>query len=235
VVYINQTLRHMLGLPDGDNALRLEDIMRPEGLKLMKRDVRGQASHRAEVVLRARDGVETTATMITTWSGKGAEALTRSVVYVASAAEQTARRAPVPGTPAATPSSAGVRADDTMFNDAPFGVVRLDGEGVESALMMDANRTLVEMTGGRAQPGARFADLFIAEQGPAVLAEELGKALDGARSSSPGSGSLRRRVRHARPSGPPVCGLRHRHHGTHATRTTRCARRQVAGHRSARR
>ncbi len=181
VVYINQTLRHMLGLPDGDNALRLEDIMRPEGLKLMKRDVRGQASHRAEVVLRARDGVETTATMITTWSGKGAEALTRSVVYVASAAEQTARRAPVPGTPAATPSSAGVRADDTMFNDAPFGVVRLDGEGVESALMMDANRTLVEMTGGRAQPGARFADLFIAEQGPAVLAEELGKALDGAR------------------------------------------------------
>ena len=34
----------MLGLPDGENALRLEDIMRPEGLKLMKRDVRGQAA-----------------------------------------------------------------------------------------------------------------------------------------------------------------------------------------------
>jgi len=181
VVYINQTLRQMLGLPDGDNALRLEDIMRPEGLKLMKRDVRGAASHRAEVVLRARDGVETTATMITTWSGKGADALTRSVVYVASATEQAARRAPVPGSTAAAPMAASARADDTMFNDAPFGVVRLDGEGVESALMMDANRTLVEMTGGRAQPGARFADLFIAEQGPAALAEELGKALDGAR------------------------------------------------------
>lgn len=68
-----------------------------------------------------------------------------------------------------------------MFTDAPFGVVRLDGEGVESAVMMDANRTLVEMTDGRAQPGARFADLFVADHGPAALAEELGKALDGAR------------------------------------------------------
>mgnify|MGYP002148751033 CR=1 FL=1 len=45
--------------------------------------------------------------------------------------------------------------------------------------MMDANRALVEMTNGRAQPGARFADLFVAEQGPAALAEQLAKALDG--------------------------------------------------------
>jgi two-component system cell cycle sensor histidine kinase/response regulator CckA len=174
VVYVNLTLRQMLGLPDEPAGLRLEDILRPEGLKLMKRDVRGQASQRAEVVLRARDGVETSATLITTWSGKGGEALTRSVVYVASAAEQNARRMPGPE------NAAPLRADDTMFTDAPFGVVRLDGEGVESAVMLDANRALVEMTGGRAQPGARFADLFVADQGTAQLAEQLGKALDGA-------------------------------------------------------
>jgi len=180
VIYINQTLRQMLGLPDGEHALRLEDIMRPEGLKLMKREVRGQASQRAEVVLRARDGVEATATLITTWSGKGADALTRSIVYVASAAEQAVRRAPVASAAAPDAVAAG-RADDTMFADAPFGVVRLDGEGVESAVMLDANRTLVEMTGGRAQPGARFADLFVADQGTSALAEELTKALDGAR------------------------------------------------------
>jgi two-component system cell cycle sensor histidine kinase/response regulator CckA len=184
VVYINQTLRQMLGLPDGDSALRLEDIMRPEGLKLMKREVRGQASQRAEVVLRARDGVESTATLITTWAGKGAEAHTRSVVYIASAAEQQVRRAPTPATASgATPADvrdAAIRSDDTMFSDAPFGVVRLDGEGVESAVMLDANRTLVEMTGGRAQPGRRFADLFVADQGTAALADELSKALDGA-------------------------------------------------------
>ena len=181
IVYINQTLRQMLGLPDGENALRLEDVMRPEGLKLMKREVRGQSSQRAEVVLRARDGVESTATLITTWSGKGADALTRSIVYVASATEQQSRRAPVATTAVAGDAAMAVRADDPMFSDAPFGVVRLDGEGIESAVMLDANRSLVEMTGGRAQPGARFADLFVADQGTAALADELSKALDGAR------------------------------------------------------
>jgi two-component system cell cycle sensor histidine kinase/response regulator CckA len=180
IVYINQTLRQMLGLPDGENALRLEDIMRPEGLKLMKREVRGQSSQRAEVVLRARDGVESTATLITTWSGKGADALTRSVVYVASAAEQQVRRAPAPASSPTSAAGATVRPDDTMFSDAPFGVVRLDGEGVESAVILDANRSLLEMTGGRAQPGARFADMFVADQGTAALADELTKALDGA-------------------------------------------------------
>jgi two-component system cell cycle sensor histidine kinase/response regulator CckA len=184
VVYLNQTLRQILGLPDGENALRLEDIMRPEGLKLMKREVRGQQSQRAEVVLRPRDGVETTATLITTWSGKGAEAMTRSIVYIANASEQSVRRSIGPAISSAESAEvrAAGRADDTMFSDAPFGVVRLDGEGVESAVILDANRSLVEMTGGRAQPGARFADLFVADQGTAALADELSKALDGARS-----------------------------------------------------
>jgi two-component system, cell cycle sensor histidine kinase and response regulator CckA len=185
IVYINQTLRQMLGLPDGEQALRLEDIMRPEGLKLVKREVRGQSSQRAEVILRARDGVETAATLITTWAGKGSDALTRSIVYVANASDQTTRRtgpAQSTGAPAtAEERAAASRMDDTMFTDAPLGIVRLDGEGVESAVMLDANRALVEMAGGRAQPGARFADLFVADQGAAALADELSKALDGAR------------------------------------------------------
>jgi two-component system cell cycle sensor histidine kinase/response regulator CckA len=184
IVYVNQALRQMLGLPDEPAGLRLEDIMRADGLKLMKREVRGQSTQRAEVVLRARDGVETTATLLTTWSGKGAEALTRSVVYVASAAEQAARRAPSPSDHRAQPADpvrqAG-RSDDTMFSLAPFGAVRLDGEGVESAVILDANRTLVELTGGRAQPGARFADLFIAKEGPAALADKLARSVDKAK------------------------------------------------------
>jgi two-component system cell cycle sensor histidine kinase/response regulator CckA len=179
VVYVKQALRQMLGLPDEPAGLRLEDILRPEGLKLMKREVRGAASQRAEVVLRARDGVEQTATLITTWSGKGGDALTRSIVYVASAAEQAVRRAATPPIPGGEAGRAAM--NETMFSDAPFGVVRLDGEGVESAVMLDANRALVEMTGGRASPGARFADLFVADQGPSALAEQLAKALDGAK------------------------------------------------------
>jgi two-component system cell cycle sensor histidine kinase/response regulator CckA len=67
-----------------------------------------------------------------------------------------------------------------MFGDAPFGAVRLDGESVETAVMLDANRALLDLTEGRAQPGSRFADLFVADQGPTRLAEQLGQALDGA-------------------------------------------------------
>jgi two-component system cell cycle sensor histidine kinase/response regulator CckA len=180
VVYVNQALRAMLGLPEEPAGLRLEDILRPEGLKLMKREVRGAASQRAEVVMRARDGVESPAQLITTWSGKGPDALTRSVVYVASASEGTIRRAPMTSSQPDTVAQNLGRSDDTMFADAPFGVVRLDGEGVETAVMLDANRALLDMTEGRAQPGARFADLFVADQGPAKLAESLGQALDGA-------------------------------------------------------
>jgi two-component system cell cycle sensor histidine kinase/response regulator CckA len=178
IVYYNQALRQMLGLADEPNGLRLEDIMRPEGLKLMRREVRGAQSQRADVIMRARDGVEMPAQLLTSWTGKGPDALTRSILYVQSPAEASLRRAPPAGASAAEGGFSSAQ-DDTMFADAPFGVVRLDGEGVEHAVMLDANRSLVDLTGGRAQPGGRFADLFVADQGPGALAEQLGKALDG--------------------------------------------------------
>jgi two-component system cell cycle sensor histidine kinase/response regulator CckA len=179
VVYVNQTLRGMLGLPEEPAGLRLEDIMRPEGLKLIKREVRGQTTQRAEVVMRARDGVEIPATLVTTWSSRGGDALTRSVVYTSQGIDAVSVRPTLPGAPYDARPAAG-RPDDPMFADAPFGVVRLDGDGVEKAVMLDANRALLELTGGKAQPGSRFADLFAADQGSEQLAGELAKALDGA-------------------------------------------------------
>ncbi len=182
VIYANRALRQLLGLPDELAGLRLEDLLQSEGLRLMKRETRGAASQRAEVILRARDGVELPATLITTWSGKGADALTRSVVYVAAGADAVTHR---PTTAEPTRQSAATSIDaapsasaDMMFSDAPFGVVRLEGESIESAVMLDANRELMSITGGRAQPGARFADLFVADEGPALLAEKLREALD---------------------------------------------------------
>jgi two-component system, cell cycle sensor histidine kinase and response regulator CckA len=177
VIYVNQTLRQMLGLPEEPAGLRLDDIMRPEGLRLLKREVRGAASQRAEVVMRARDGVELPATLITTWAGKGADAVTRSVVHVADAADQAARRTMPEGDTTTYPSLAAT-VTDSMFADAPFGMVHLSGDSVETATMLDTNRALTEMTGGRAHPGGRFADLFVADQGPGVLAEQLGGAID---------------------------------------------------------
>jgi two-component system, cell cycle sensor histidine kinase and response regulator CckA len=56
---------------------------------------------------------------------------------------------------------------DPMFDDAPFGAVRLDGDRVDGAIIMDANRALMELSGGRATPGSRFSDLFESdEEGP---------------------------------------------------------------------
>ena len=53
--------------------------------------------------------------------------------------------------------------------------VNIDADLIRAggANLSRTNETLVEMTNGRAQPGARFADLFVAEQGPAALAEQL--------------------------------------------------------------
>ena len=178
VIYVNASMRKILGLPDQLDGLRLEDLMRPEGLKLMRRETRGGAYQRAEVVLRARNGVELPALLTTSWSGKGPDALSRSVVHLSYSPENP----PAPQTEnvdAAARLSEAAH-DDTMFTDAPFGVVRLDGDGVENAVMLDANRALRDMTEARAQPGARFADLFLAEDGPDALADSLAKALDGA-------------------------------------------------------
>jgi two-component system cell cycle sensor histidine kinase/response regulator CckA len=180
VLYLNGALRQMLGQPDEPAGLRLEDILKPEGLKLLKREVRGTAAQRADVVMRSRDGMETPATLITTWTGKGPDALTRSIVYVGQGGELAARRSAAPVAVVEGPARLASAGDDPMFADAPFGAVRLDGESVESAVMLDANRALMELTDGRAQPGARFADLFVADQGTSRLAEQLGKALDGA-------------------------------------------------------
>ncbi len=184
VVYVNQTLRQTLGLPDEPAGLRLEDILRPEGMKLLKREGRGAASQRADVIMRARDGVELPATLITSWTGKGSDSLTRSVVYFTAGAEQFASQPMTRGSSVsmdtATSITDGHKSDDTMFIDAPFGVVRLDGDAVENAVMLDANRALLDMTKGRAQPGSRFADLFAAQEGPNRLSERLNDALDGA-------------------------------------------------------
>ena len=178
IVYINGNLRKLLNLPDELEGLRLEDLMRPEGLRLMKRESRGGTSQRADIVLRARNGIELPALLTTTWTGKGPDALSRSVVHLAKGADESSRSASTDqvlfGDRLAAPQ------DDTMFTDAPFGVARLDGDGVENAVMLDVNRALRDMTDASGQPGAKFADLFNVDEDGEPIAEQLAKALDGA-------------------------------------------------------
>ena len=174
ITYANAWLRDLLGLRESARNIRIDDIMRPEFVKLLSRDRKSKAAGRADIQLRGRDGIEVPVQAITTWSGRGVEATGRTIILasqrVMNAGDErfqisTASRPPRPD-------------NDPMFDDAPIGVVRLEGDSVESAVIVDTNRSLMEMTDGRASPGGRFADLFVAEDGRDGLNGLLLEAID---------------------------------------------------------
>ncbi|MEO0817113.1 MAG: response regulator [Pseudomonadota bacterium] len=167
ITYANGWLRELLGLPEQLSEVRIDDIMRPEFVKLLSRDKKTGQPGRADIMIRGRDGVEVPVQAITTWSGKGASAHGRTVLMPNAHTFAGAEARPP-------------RPDDSdpMFDDAPFGAVRLDGDSVESAVILDSNRALMGLTEGQAMPGARFADLFEAEDSPDGLGAKLLEAID---------------------------------------------------------
>ena len=175
ITYANGYLRELLGLPETAKNIRLDDIMRPEFVKLLGRDRKSGAPGRADIQLRARDGVEIPVQAITTWSGRGADANGRTILLPSpQILNGEGDRFALQG------ASRPMRADgDPMFDDAPFGAVRLDGDRVDGAIILDANRALMELSGGRATPGSRFSDLFdFDEDGANGAAEALVQAVD---------------------------------------------------------
>ncbi len=174
ISYANLWLRERLGLPETLEHVRLDDIMRPEFVKRLSRERTSSAASTAHILLRGRDGVEIPVQAITSWAGKGVQAHGRILVLPA---PEPATRGEAAGLAAETASRPAGEVDP-MFGDAPFGAVRLTGESIESAIIVDANRALMELTGGRAVPGTRFADLFVADGGNAELADALTDAID---------------------------------------------------------
>ena len=175
ITYANGYLRELLGLPETAKNIRLDDIMRPEFVKLLGRDRKSGAPGRADIQLRARDGVEIPVQAITAWSGRGADANGRTILLPSpQLLNGEGDRFALQG------ASRPMRADgDPMFDDAPFGAVRLDGDRVDGAIILDANRALMELSGGRATPGSRFSDLFdFDEDGANGAAEALVQAVD---------------------------------------------------------
>lgn len=175
ITYANGWLRELIGLPETAKNVRLDDIMRPEFVKMLARDKKSGAPGRANIMLRTRDGVEMAVQTMTTWSGKGAEAQGRTVV-VANSQSQLAGE----GRFLAASASRPARPDgDPMFDDAPFGAVRLEGNSVEAAIILDANKALLEMAEGRSAPGTKFSELFLDEgTGADSLAAKLVDAID---------------------------------------------------------
>ncbi len=174
ISYANGWIRDYLGLPDAFTDLKVEDIMRPESMKIFKRDKKGTGPLWLDLHVRARDGVETLVQTATTWSGRGADAVSRTIVLAPSNAPQGARERLT-----AVSSSRPLRGDhDPLFEDAPFGVARLEGESLSQACIIDANRALVELTEGKATPGGSFSQLFTNSADDRELSEVLLNAVD---------------------------------------------------------
>ncbi|MEL6325101.1 MAG: ATP-binding protein, partial [Pseudomonadota bacterium] len=174
ITYANNWLRELIGLPETASNVRIDDIMRPEFVKLLRRERKTGAPGRADIRIRARDGVEVPVQTLTTWSGRGAEAAGRTIVIsqgqnlMGGEDRLTAISASRPPRPDGDP----------MFDDAPFGAVRLQGASLSGAVILDANRALMELSEGRAAPGGKFSDLFTAAEGQEALETQLLDAID---------------------------------------------------------
>lgn len=173
VTYANGWLRDLLSLPESAKNIRMEDIMRPEFVKLLGKDKKSAAPARANIQLRGRDGVEIPVQAITSWSGKGVQASGRTIILPnkQSTADSEDGFAMTPNARAIHPDN------DPMFDDAPFGVVRLGGSNIEDAVVLDVNRSLLEISSGHATPGSSFKNLFKTDDDE-LLAEALVNAVD---------------------------------------------------------
>jgi two-component system cell cycle sensor histidine kinase/response regulator CckA len=166
VVYMNRALRAVLGVGDDPAPLRVKDIVRDDPSRFLRKDRRSFGPQRGRITLKSRDGVDTAASTLTFWPTVEGDGAVRTLIFFA---DTEAAEAP-----------AVVRADagsaDGVFALAPFGAAVLDTSDPASAALLDSNAALMEMTQGRAAPGAPFADLFEASEGPAALAQRLRQA-----------------------------------------------------------
>ncbi len=169
IAYVNRALRAVLGLGEASGELRLKDLVKEDSSRFLRRDRRNFGPAPTRITLKARDGAETSVTALTFWSDDERDLSARTLVFFSE------HEAPVQRAPAAVGDG---RASGAMFENAPFGAAVLDCADPASAVLLDSNPALMEMTGGAAAPGVAFADLFEASDGPTALAQKLRGALD---------------------------------------------------------
>ncbi len=183
ILVANDTLRGWIGAGE-DQALKLTDLLAGDGARLVGRSQGESSPVRIDCRLLSAEGGETPAVLVLDWT-QDRPALVRGVVYGLSATGAPPGRAQLAATTPDAEIGAGM---DDMFAAAPFGVARLDGSDPMAAVLLDANPALLLLTGGAAVPGARFSDLFDAEDG-GQLAAAFDTALSG--SGEPGEAALR--------------------------------------------
>jgi len=169
LIYMNRSLRAVLGLGDDPQLLRVKDMIKEDASRLIRRDRRGFGPSRAKVTLKGIDGQETQASVLSFVPMDDIDGAVRGLVFFSDAESPEA---------AHVARTADVTSADGVFAQAPFGVAVLDGIDPGSAALLDSNAALMEMTQGRATPSAAFADLFDASEGPAALAHRLRQAMN---------------------------------------------------------
>jgi two-component system cell cycle sensor histidine kinase/response regulator CckA len=169
IVYMNRSLRAVLGLGDDPSLLRVKDFVKEDASRLVRRDRRGFGPSRSRITLKGIDGHETQASVLSFWPADDVDGAARTLVFFSDAE--------APEAPAAVRTDMN-NADGGVFANAPFGMAVLDGIDPASAAVLDSNAALMEMTQGRATPSAPFADLFDASEGPSALAHRLRQAMN---------------------------------------------------------
>jgi two-component system cell cycle sensor histidine kinase/response regulator CckA len=168
VLYMNQALRAVLGVGEQTSGVKVRDIIKEDFGRALRRDRKGAKPARAPITLKARDGMEVGAVALTTWPAADMDGASRTIVFF------NGQDAPVEG--AAAPREG--RPVDGFFENAPFGAALLDSADPATATLIESNPSLMAAAQGRATPGARFADLFEASEGPVELAKRLRMASD---------------------------------------------------------
>ncbi|XBQ15332.1 MAG: ATP-binding protein [Oceanicaulis sp.] len=179
VLGANTTLRGWIGAGE-TQPLKLKDFLAGDGAAAFARSRGSDGPVRLDARLVAREGVESPIVLGIEW-GDERPALARCVVYGLSATGAPPGLAQIARTSGAKPG----RTFDDMFASAPFGVARLDAADPMNAMIEDANPALLQLSGGAAVPGAKFAELF--EAGDALEAA-FERALSG--SGEPGEARM---------------------------------------------
>jgi two-component system, cell cycle sensor histidine kinase and response regulator CckA len=160
VVYANAALRAWTGLQSVDGPIQLKDMLGDDAALILARGRQGGGVPvRTEVTLIGRDGIRTPATVITAWPQSEGAVTSRSVVF----GQSNTGAPPALGSGArlGTMNAAAAGALlDNIFANAPFGIARLDSSDFQTAVLEDANPSLLDITAGKAGPGTRFANLF---------------------------------------------------------------------------
>ena len=85
ILYMNRALRAVLGVGEDPAQLRVKDVIKEDAGRVLRKDRRGFGPTRARVTLRARDGAESQASVLSFWPAEDMDGAARVFVFFSEA------------------------------------------------------------------------------------------------------------------------------------------------------